>query len=264
MSLALIALVLGLIFGAGLIAWLVLRSSPAARMMPEGTGARFDSSAPVITGSPIEQKLRNTIYEVEQQLLACEDEIEELCTFQQELLRDVGKPSFMLIADKPLFFHFANPLRKEDRYYYERDLNTDLGEEELQRRKTALDNYQVHVELYRSKWTFFQTLLRSHRQNLQRLEAIDEKKYQERRRKASEQRRQDVELKMDITAIHSSEILKIIDDELDYQEECLRQYSALEAQTNDQNDLQAYQAQKTKIDSIIAHIEEKDNTQKSS
>ncbi len=257
MSIALIGLVLGLLFGAGLIAWLVLRAAPA-RSAPQEIGKGFDSSAPVITGSPVEQKLRQAIYEVEQQLLACEDEIEELCEYQQELLREVGKPSFMLIQDKPLYFHFANPLRKEDRYFYERDLNTNLGEEELQRRKIALNNYQVHVDLYRAKWQFFQKLLSSHQENLRRLEAIDDKKYKERQRKAAEGNREERELKMNATAIHSTELLKIINDELDYQEEYLRQYAALDAKFNTQPDLEAYQAQKTQIDDMIAHIEDKD------
>jgi hypothetical protein len=202
---------------------------------------------------------------VEQQVLACEDEIETLCKYQLELLRDVGKPSFMQIANKPLFFKYENPLRKEDRYYYEADLDDDWedDEDDLAERKTALENYNVHIQLYRTKWDFFKRLLQSHRDNLARLENTEEGKRQiSTLRKVQQLQIQQAQMqqqtRMEVVAIKSEHLLQEIGKELSFQEEYLRQYTALDAEYNNQPNIDAYQLYQQKLDTIIEKIDAHD------
>jgi hypothetical protein len=253
-----IALLLGFLF----ILWWVMRAKEPASMPV------YDSRQAVITGSEVEYKLRNAIYEVEQQVLACEDEIETLCKYQLELLRDVGKPSFMQIANKPLFFKYENPLRKEDRYYYVADLDDDWEEDEddednLAKRKTALENYNVHIQLYRAKWLFFKNLLHSHQENLARLENTEEGKRQiSTLRKVQQlqmqQQQMQQQTRMEVVAIKSEHLLEEIGKELDFQEEYLRQYTALDAEYSNQPNIDAYQIYQRKLDSIIEKIQAHD------
>ena len=250
-----LAVGLGLLLAFLLILWLVLRQKPAA------APASYDNRAAILTGSPIEYKLRTAIYEVEREVLACEDEIESLCQFQLEVLREVGKPSFMEIANKPLFFKYKNPLRREDRYYYEVDLSESLTNEELDERKTRLKNYAVHIKLYCSKWEFFKHLLAAHNENLRRLESTEEGKSQltmvrKMQKEQVQQQQIQQQIRMDVVATKSEHLLDIIGKELDYKEEYLRQYQALDAKYNLQPDIEAYQIYQEKLDDIIDKIED--------
>jgi hypothetical protein len=250
-----LAVGLGLLLAFLLILWLVLRTKPAVTLQS------YDNRAAILTGSPIEYKLRSAIYEVEREVLTCEDEMESLCQFQLEILRDVGKPSYMEIADKPLFFKYKNPLRREDRYYYVVDLSSKLSEDELEERKKRLKNYAVHINLYRSKWEFFKRMQAAHNENLHRLESTEEGKSQLTKvRKMQQQQVQQQEIqqqmRMDIVATKSEHLLDIIGKELDHEEEYLRQYKALDAKYNLQPDIEAYQIYQEKLDDIIDKIED--------
>lgn len=251
-----IAVGLGLLLAFLLILWLVLRQKPVA------AAASYDNRAAILTGSPIEYKLRTAIYEVEREVLTCEDEIENLCKFQLEVLREVGKPSFMEIAGKPLYFKYKNPLRREDRYYYEADLSDNLSEAELGERKTRLKNYAVHINLYRSKWEFFKHLLAAHNENLRRLESTEEGKSQltmvrKMQKEQVQQQQIQQQMRMDVVATKSEHLLDIIGKELEHKEEYLRQYKALDAKYNLQPDIEAYETYQEKLDDIIDEIEDK-------
>ena len=242
--------------GSGLMFW-------QWRRTPTPAHTTLDTPMPPqIAESPLELKLRNAIYECEQQALDCENEIQQLCQYQLELLRNVGKPSFMEIADKALFFKYANPLRNDARYYYMRDLDEQANPDILEQTRQILENYNVHITLFYSKWALFQKLLASHRQNLDRLAGLDNlndlwhqlQEHRERLAQLDNKRQIDLDTKQ----LQQAELVARIEDEVNFQEECFNQYVALNNAYNTATELSVYQTFRIEIEQLIGKLEDKD------
>lgn len=257
MSDLLISTFAGLVVGGGALAMWLWRRNPTPAHTTLDT-----PTLPQTTDSPLELKLRNAIYECEQQALACEDEIFALCQYQLELLRDVGKPSFMGIADKELFFKYTNPILQESRYYYVRDLDEQANPDILEQTRQILENYNVHILLFHSKWALFQKLLASHRQNLDRLAGLDIKTAQLHQLQAHRERLAQLDNKRQIdletSQLRQLQLLTHIEEEVNFQEECFNQYVALNNAYNTATELSVYQTFRIEIEQLIGKLEDKD------
>ena len=71
---------------------------------------------------PLEKKLRNTIYDCQQNILACKKQITQICKDQLDLLKDVGKISHIPVKDKPLFFEYYNTVSQKRHFYFQIDI----------------------------------------------------------------------------------------------------------------------------------------------
>ena len=215
----------------------------------------LDYSKPIITGSTIEYKLRQTIYELEQQILALQEEIESLIQYQMDILDKIGKASHIPLKTQKLFFQIIHPFKKEDRYYYERDLNKGILQEELTEKKQTLENYSVHISVTLSKWTLHMELLKVHQRNLEALEALEAQKQQMQKDKLAQTNTTfDRQHKNEVNTQYAIALLERIDEELKDRAEYLRQYILLEQAYDHSQNIQAHQLYKQKIDEIIRHM----------
>lgn len=178
---------------------------------------------------PLEKKLRDAIYDAERQLKSCEQEIDNACCQQLDLIKDIGNKSHVEVANKPLFFAYYNPISKEQRFYYTRDLHRDLSPEVLERTSQLAKQYQQHIDLLSTQRAIFQQLLVSHQENLARLSGIAEKEGQLGKINSHQGKLAKLkgEQKIEEQAIYGQLLLEGIADELDHQEECMRQYIQL-------------------------------------
>ncbi|MCP4438667.1 MAG: hypothetical protein GY810_06955 [Aureispira sp.] len=209
---------------------------------------------------PVEQKLRNAIYECERNENLCKREINEVCQNQLEVLKEIGAPSYMDIKNKPLFFKYHHPLTGEVRYYYERDLNKDMSQEVLERTMVVARNHAQHIELMESKISFFQKLIASHRENLERIDGLTGQNKHIQKLNHYQAKLDELTGKTDIerNAIYNEYLLKEIHEELTFQEECFKQYQALDLEYNKPIDQALDNSFKIKIKDIINRLEEQD------
>lgn len=218
----------------------------------------LDYAKPIITGSSIEYKLRNTIYALEQQILQLQDEIENLYNYQLHILDSIAKPSFVPLNTQKLYFHSIHPFKKEDRYYYERDLKKEISEEELTQKKQTLENYNVHIQVTLSKWTLHIELLKVHQQNLKALEELeDNKKQMQKDNLLNMTSNFDRDLQNESNTQYAIQLLSVIEDELQNRAEYLRQYISLQKEYDTSQNIQAHQVYKQKIDDIIHEMNKK-------
>ncbi|MGH1337504.1 MAG: hypothetical protein ACRBFS_15380 [Aureispira sp.] len=175
---------------------------------------------------PLEKKLRDAIYEEERQLKKCEQEINEACQQLLDLIQDVGKKSHMEVAGKPLFFAYYNPISKEKYFYYSRDLQKDLSPEVLEQTGQLAKQYQQHIDLLCTQQEIFKQLLTSHQENLARLAGIQEQEGQWNKINNHQEKLAQLkgEQQLEEQAIYSQLLLEGIAEELEHQEECMRQY----------------------------------------
>lgn len=175
---------------------------------------------------PLEKKLRDAIYDCEHQLKNCEKEIDKACQQQLELIKDVGKKSYVEVANKPLFFSYNNPISKQKHFYYTRDLHPDLPQEVLEKTSQLANQYQKHIDLLSTQQEIFKQLLLSHKENLARLAGITEQEGQLGKIKNYKKKLAELEEEQqsEEQAIYGELLLGDIAEELHHQEECMRQY----------------------------------------
>ena len=175
---------------------------------------------------PLEKKLRDAIYDGEHQLKKCEQEINEACQQQLDLIKDIGKKSHIEVEGKALFFAHYNPISKEKHFYYTRDLHKDLSPEVLEQTSQLAQQYQQHIDLLCTQQEIFKQLLSSHQENLARLAGIKEQegqlgKINNHQEKLAQLKGKD---QSEEQAIYGKLLLEGIAEELEHQEECMRQY----------------------------------------
>ncbi|BDS13543.1 hypothetical protein [Aureispira anguillae] len=209
---------------------------------------------------PLEKKLRDAIYDCERNLLACKKQIDEICKNQLDLLQDVGKKSHVAVSNKPLFFEYYNPNTQERHFYYQKDLAKDIAQEVLENTKNIAQKYNNHIQLVLTQQELFEKLIESHQENLNRILGVKTqsnqvKKITQHHHKLS-QLNEDNQL--ETKAIYNEMLIQDISEELAHQEECLRQYIALNKQYDHPSDQQTEEKLRIQIKMIINQLEEED------
>lgn len=178
---------------------------------------------------PLEKKLRDAIYDCERQLKQCEQEIDAACSQQLDLIKDIGKVSYMEIKNKDLFFKYHNPISKEQYFYYTKDIHKDIAPDILERTRQLAEQYQQHIDLLGTQQEIFRQLLHSHQENLARLSGIHEQQGQLGKINSHQEKLAHLkgEQQLETKAIYGELLLKDIAEELEHQEECMRQYIEL-------------------------------------
>lgn len=212
---------------------------------------------------PLEKKLRDAIYDCERQLKKCEQEIDEACRQQLDLIKDVGKKSHVEVANKPLFFAYNNPISKERCFYYTRDLHKELSPEVLERTHQLAKQYQQHIDLLSTQQEIFKQLLHSHNENLMRLSGITEKEGQLGKINSHQEKLAQLrgEQQLEEQAIYGALLLEGIAEELDHQEECMRQYIALSSTYQRPLDQLLDENYQKKLQELLTQLELEDPSQ---
>jgi hypothetical protein len=209
---------------------------------------------------PLEKKLRNAIYDCERNIVACKKEIQAMCKDQLDLIKDVGKVSHIKVKEKPLFFEYHNPVTNDRYYYYDRDLSKKIAPNVLENTKKIASKYTNHIELLLSQKELFEKLILSHKENLDRINGSQKQssqieKINLHKDKISERSQNN---KMEEEAIYNELLITGISEELDHQEECLRQYTELNEKYENPFDEKVEEKYKLQIKEIIKQLEEED------
>ncbi len=227
MELEIIAgVIVGIIASFVLGVWATRKNTVQAAVEPTALSATTESTV------PIQKRLREANYECERQQLQCNNQIDLLCQQLLDLLQDVGRVSHVAVEGKPLFFAYHHPLTGERRYYYERDLSSQIAPNALEQTRQLAQQYQQHLNALLTQRTIFEQLIHSHQENLNRLTGVSQQttqaqKIADHRAALSDLKEKD---RTEEGAIYNQLLLQEIEEEVDYQEECLRQYIDL-AQT---------------------------------
>ncbi len=205
---------------------------------------------------PVEKKLRDALYESERDEIKCMEEISKIIDLQTDLVEGIGKPTYVELKGKDLFFSIKNPFTSEIRYYYYRDLDDKTEQSILTDTLNVLNLYNEHIELFLSKLDLFRKLSASHKDNLNKINGIHKQHKQLLKIKKHKGRIAEMEenIDLEIQAIKNESVLEDIERELDFQSECLRTYTQLTEEmdqpisTNISSDL------KLKIEKLIETI----------
>lgn len=177
----------------------------------------------------LEKKLRDAIYDCERNVSACKDQINTICQDQLDLLKEVGKKSYVEVKNKPLFFEYYNPTTLERHFYYQRDLSPKMALDILDSTKKIIQKYSNHISLITTQQELFKQLIISHKENIDRISGVKDQNIQV--KKVSLHKNKLAELegknKLEEQAIYNQLMVNDIREELEHQEECLRQYIEL-------------------------------------
>lgn len=209
---------------------------------------------------PLEKRLRDALYDCERLQHQCDGTINEVCQQLLDLLKDVGRISYVEVKDKPIFFAYQHPLTQERHYYYERDLKASLETKVLEQTRTLAQQYQQHLEALVTQRAIFKQLTRSHQENINRLNGV--KNQGQQAKKIADHQVKLANLKgnnqSEENAIYNQLLLKEIEEEVGYQEECMRQYIDL-SQTHQRPLHQPIDAQyQDRLQHLLNHIETED------
>ena len=209
---------------------------------------------------PLEKKLRNTIYECQQNILACKKQITKICKDQLDLLKDVGKVSHIPVKDKPLYFEYYNPVSQKRHFYYERDLSKKIAPEILENTQMLALKYSKQIDLLSTQQELFEKLIHSHKENLDRLNGIKKHSSQSEKLKIHEEKISEMtqNTSLEEKAIYNELLIGGINDELEHQEECMRQYIALNEKYDNPFDEKIEEKYKIQIKEIIKQLEDED------
>lgn len=213
---------------------------------------------------PIEKKLRNALYECERNENQCNSEIDHITDMQLDLLKGVGKASYVEVKDKPAFFIWVHPIKNEKRFYYVRDLYPNIEPEILTDTQRVLELYNEHLDLYMAKIEMFSRLIASHQENLNRILGIQQQHEQLEKLKKHKNNIFQIEenTELEAKALKNVALLEDIERELTYQAECLEQYAKLTSELDQPLDKNIDKQLKFKIDTIISKLEEEDPSEK--
>lgn len=209
---------------------------------------------------PVEKKLRDALYESERGEMKCIEEISKIIELQTDLLDGLGKPTYVELKGKDLFFVINNPLNSEKRYYYYRDIENNIEEVIIRDTLKLLKLYDEHIELFLSKLNLFKKLSDSHRENLNKINGIHKQHEQLLKLKKHKGKIAEMEERTDleIRAIKNESVLEDIERELEFQKECLKTYSQITAEMDRPINIEISSDLKYKIEKIIEDIDKED------
>lgn len=196
----------------------------------------------------MKKRLRDLIFDCTENSKKCKIEISSIISSQKEILEDICSPSYIDIKGKPCFFSLSNPLEENNIYYYNKNLTDPHNETINNKTLELLNKYEKRKGILVQQIKMFEDLIKQHNDNLNRLNNIQKgdslmlklKKHEE---KLSENNSIN---NIEKEAIYNKLVLQEIDDELDYQAECLKQYAELNKEI-DKIDISQYNSELTKI-----------------
>lgn len=211
---------------------------------------------------PVQQQLRHAIFECEQELKKCNNELEICYKNQLDLAEEVGKVSYIEVKGKPLFFEYNNSLTGEHRFYYERDLKKIITNEVITTTKKLLEQYQTQVDLLEIQQQLFKNLISSHQQNLEQIEQPEKiSPITEKLKKHQDYLKQQTTATNTVEqqAIYNQLLLEQIAEEVQYQVDYIEQYRQLkeahDSTTSGQEE--AAPSFKIKLEEMMEQIEAK-------
>lgn len=209
---------------------------------------------------PLEKKLRDAIYDCERNAAACKSQINAICKDQLDLLQDIGKRSYVEVKDKPLFFEYYNPITQDRHFYYKRDLSKTMSPDVLENTKKVLEKYNDQISLIRTQEELFEKLMTSHKENLDRIYGVKNQNTQVKKVSLHQDKLAELEgeNKLEKQAIYNKLLINDIQEELEHQEECLRQYIELNQKYENPFDKEVEQKFKNQIKIIISELEKED------
>lgn len=211
---------------------------------------------------PLEKKLRDAVYNCERNVVACKNQINTICKDQLDLLQDVGKKSYVEVNNKPLFFEFYNPVTKERHFYYQRDLSKTMAPDILENTKKIVQKYNNHISLIVTQQELFEKLIASHKENLGRISGVKDQNNQVKKVSLHQLKLDQLngENRLEEQAIYNKLMINGIQEELEHQEECLRQYIELNQQYENPFDQEIEKKFEHQIKIIINQLEKEDPT----
>jgi hypothetical protein len=211
---------------------------------------------------PLEKKLRDAIYDCERNVLACKNQINTICKDQLDLLQDVGKKSHIEVKNKALFFEYYNPTTLNRHFYYQRDLSKTMVPDILENTKKIAQKYKKHISLILTQQALFEKLILSHQENLGRISGVKNQNNQVKKVSLHKDKlaKLEGENKLEKQAIYNELIINNISEELEHQEECLRQYIELNQKYENPFDQDIEKKFEDQIKIIISQLEKEDPT----
>lgn len=211
----------------------------------------------------LEKKLRDAIYDCERNVSTCKNKINTICKDQLDLLQDVGKKSYVAVKDKALFFEYYNPTTLDRHFYYERDLSKEIAADVLENTKKIIQKYNKHISLIITQQELFEKLILSHKENLDRISGVKNQNTQVKKVSLHQSKlaELDGENKLEEQAIYNELMVNDIREELEHQEECLRQYIELNQKYENPIDQNLEKKLEHQIKIIISQLEKEDPIQ---
>ncbi len=251
-----IGLLLGLLLAGWFAYWL-------SRRAPQSIGEETMISTvqkATLSEYPVAQQLRHALYDCEQQQKQCGEQLQVYWLQQLALVNEVANVNHVEVKGKPLFFAYRNQINQENYFYYERDIKQKVLPNRLSETKALLEQYQQKIELLWTQYCFFEQLVASHQQNLDRLAGKEESQQWQQKVAAHQARLQQEKVltEAEQKAIYSELLLEQIQEEVDYQEEYVQQYHLLLQQQNTALPTEAKQRLKIEIETLIEQLENKD------
>lgn len=208
----------------------------------------------------LEKKLRDAIFDCERNVSTCKNQINTICKDQLDLLQDVGKKSYVEVKNKALFFEYYNPTTLERHFYYERDLSKTMAPDVLDNTKKIIQKYSTHISLIITQQELFEKLIISHKENLDRISGVKNQNTQVKKVSLHELKLAELDSKnkLEEQAIYNELMVNDIREELEHQEECLRQYIELNQKYENPFDQDVEKKFEDQIKIIINQLEKED------
>lgn len=250
----------GLLLGMLLVGWFVYWLGRRVSVSDRTEAAISLETKTAISEYPVAQQLRHALYDCEQQSKQCADQLQVYWQQQLILVNEVANVSHVEVKGKPLFFAYHNRINQENYFYYERDIKQKVLSDRLSETKVLLEQYQQKIELLWTQYCFFEQLIKSHQQNLDRLAGKEEAQQWQQKIEAHRVllEQEKVLTEAEKKAIYNKLLLQQIQEEVDYQEEYVRQYHLLLQQQNTALPIEAKQRLKIEIETLIEQLENKD------
>jgi hypothetical protein len=258
-----LGLFFGLIIGLGLIIYLFINySSNNQNILDLDYEAINDEKTlnkTFILDLPVEKKLRNAIFECESNEMKCREEIQKIIELQLDLLEGVCKTSHISLKDKPAYFIIEDPVKKVKKYFYSSDLNQIIDSNILTETQNLLLRYKDQIEFLFSKIIFFQNLIETHQENLNKIHGIHKQNEQLAKLKRHKGKIDDYELntQFEVNSLKNEAILEEIIRELDFQEEFLKEYNQLNKEYEQENHLKFDKTYQDRISKILENRDKK-------
>lgn len=226
----------------------------------EIASASTETIEPSTLKLPLDKKLRNAIYDCEQNIKACKAHISKICKEQLDLLKGVGKISHIEVKGKPLYFEFFNPISQQRFFYYNRDLSQDFDPEVLATTQKLAKKYSEQIDLLVTQKSLFEKMIENNQENLDKIKGVKKESTQSEKIKIHEQKISQLHADTDIEkkAIYNELIFEDIKEELEHQKECLRQYTELNQKYQNPFDESVNDQYKIEIMEIIHQLKSED------
>lgn len=207
---------------------------------------------------PLQQQLRHAIFECEQELRKCSNELQLCYQNQLELVQEVGSVSYVEVKDKPLFFEYSNSVTNERCFYYERDLKKEVTDDLKTATKKLLGQYQNRIDLLETQQQLFEKLIVSHQENLECIEQPEKiNPTIEKLNKHKDYLKQQTNTTNEVEkqAIYNQLLLEQIAEEVQYQVDCVEQYNKLKDTYESTSNNSGF---KIELEQMMKQVEAKD------